>query len=187
MNYHSVSWKQLHDLTNQLADKIAADNHKIDLIVGIARGGLTISHIVSDFLQLSVASFTISSYKDLVQQELSEITYHVGANLSGKHILLIDDISDTGKTFTRGIHYLKELGAEQVTTASPFIRVGSTYLPNYHILEMKDEWVVFPYDIRDTVEDVGGFMKKEGKTKVEIEKKLSELDIQQKQIDRYLK
>ncbi len=186
MNYHSVSWKQLHESTHSLAEKIRTDNKKIDLIVGVARGGLTISHIVSDFLQLPVASFTISSYKDLQQQELSDISYHVGGDLQKKHILLIDDVSDTGKTFIRGIEHLKEFGAREITTGSVYIKPWTKYIPNYYAKSV-NEWIVFPFDMRDTVEDVSGFMRKDGKTKDEIIQKLKELKISEKYISLYMR
>ena len=38
-------------------------------------------------------------------------------DLKNKKILLVDDISDTGKTFIRGIQYIKSLGAENIKTA----------------------------------------------------------------------
>ena len=151
MKYHSVSWNQLHTLTHSLTEKIQKDDIKLDLIVGIARGGLTIAHIASDFLKLPVASFTVSSYKDLKQQDLSDISYHVGGDLHQKNILLMDDVSDTGKTFVRGIKYLEELGAESIITASPFIKPWTKHLPDYYVQEV-DEWIVFPYDIRETIE-----------------------------------
>lgn len=186
MNYHSVRWKQLHTLTYQLANKIEKDKKNIDLIVGVARGGLTISHIVSDFLQLPVASFTISSYKDLQQQELSDISYQVGGTLKNMTILLVDDVSDTGKTFVRGIEHLKEMGAQHVVTGSVFIKPWTKFIPDYYVKSVND-WIVFPFDMRDTVEDVSGFMKKDGKTKAEIVSKLKELKIPEKYIDQYLK
>lgn len=186
MNYHSVSWKQLHDLTHSLSEKISESKKNIDLIVGVARGGLTISHIVSDFLQLPVASFTISSYKDLQQQELSDISYQVGGSLKNKNILLIDDVSDTGKTFVRGIEHLKEMGAESILTGSVFIKPWTEFMPDYHAKCVND-WIVFPFDMRDTVEDVSGFMKKDGSKTEEIRAKLIELHIPEKYITQYLK
>jgi len=187
MKYHSVSWKQLHALTHSLTEKIIKKNIRPDLIVGVARGGLTIAHIASDFLKLPVASFTISSYKDFKQQELSDISYHVGGDLKGKHILLIDDISDTGKTFIRGKKYLSDLGATNITTASPFIRVGSKYTPDFYAKKMIDEWVVFPYDMRETVESIQSSLAKNSSSKEIIIRQLSLMKIPKKYITKYLK
>lgn len=186
MNYHRVTWKNLHSLTHRLAKKIQKKHQDIDVIVGIARGGLTISHLLSDFLQLPVASFTISSYKDLQRGELSEISYPIGDGLLNKNILLLDDVSDTGKTFVRGIEHLKELGAKHITTASVYIKPWTEFMPDYYAQSVND-WIVFPFDMRDTVEDVSGFLKKEGKTTEEIIAKLKELKIPSTYIKTYLK
>lgn len=186
MKYHSVSWRQLHTLTYSLAKKIQKKNTKLDLIVGIARGGLTIAHIASDFLKLPVASFTISSYKDLKQQELSDISYHVGGDLKHKHILLIDDVSDTGKTFVRGIKYLKDLEAANIVTASPFIKPWTIHIPDFYV-EKTDKWIVFPYDMRETIEDIQTTLRTKGKTPNDIKKQLIEMKIPRKFIEKYLK
>lgn len=186
MNYHCVSWKQLHSLTHTLTDKIAKKHPQLDLIVGIARGGLTIAHVASDFLKLPVASFTISSYKDLKQQKMSDISYHVGGDLKGKHILLIDDVSDTGKTFVRGIKYLTDLGAASITTASPYIKPWTKHLPDFYVKSV-DEWIVFPYDIRETIEAIQTNLRKDGKTNKHVQDQLSIMKISKKYITKFLK
>ncbi|MCX6730347.1 MAG: phosphoribosyltransferase family protein [Candidatus Roizmanbacteria bacterium] len=185
MNYHCVSWKQLHSITHTLTEKIQKENNKLDLIVGIARGGLTIAHIASDFLKLPVASFTISSYKDLKQQKMSDISYHVGGDLKNKHILLIDDVSDTGKTFVRGIKYLTELGAASITTASPYIKPWTKHLPDFYVKSV-DEWIVFPYDMRETVEAIKTNLLKDGKMTNDIKKQLSLMKIPKVYITKFL-
>ncbi len=184
MKYYSVTWKQLHSATYALTEKIKSNKIKPDLIVGIARGGLTIAHIASDFLRLPLASFTISSYKDLKQQKMSEISFHVGGDLKNKHVLLMDDVSDTGKTFVRGIEYLKSLGASQITTASPYIKPWTKHFPDYYVKKV-DEWIIFPYDMRETVEAVSKMMKKESKSIEEIKQKLQSLHISKRFTDRY--
>jgi len=186
MNYYSVSWKQLHSSTHSLTEKIIKKNTKLVLIVGIARVGLTIAHIASDFLKLPVASFTISSYKDLKQQKMSDISFHVGGDLKGKHVLLIDDVSDTGKTFVRGIKYLTELGAASITTASPYIKPWTHHLPDFYVKSV-DEWIVFPYDMRETVEALQTNLLKDGKSVEHISKQLSLIKIPNKYIIKYLK
>lgn len=186
MEYYSVSWKQLHTFTHSLTEKIQKENMNLDLIVGIARGGLTIAHIASDFLKLPVASFTISSYKDLKQQELSDISYHVGGDLKQKNVLLMDDVSDTGKTFVRGIKYLKELGAESIITASPFIKPWTKHMPDFYVREV-DEWIVFPYDIRETIEAVQNNLSKDAGSLSHIRTQLSQIKIPKRYIARYLK
>lgn len=153
MKYFCPGWQKLHNQTHLLSQKIEKSKNKFDLIVAIARGGLTISHMLSDFLHLPITSFTVSSYKDLKQAKMSRITLKLGNKLHNKKILLVDDVSDTGKTFIRGIKYLKELGAEKITTASVYIKPWAKFFPDYYV-ESTDKWIVFPYDMKETIRDL---------------------------------
>lgn len=182
MEFHSVSWEQLQRDSFELARQINKANQHIDLIVAIARGGMSVAQLLSDFLGLPVATFTVSSYKDLQQQKLSEISFHVGGDVKNKHILLVDDISDTGKTFERGIKYLHELGVSSIQTAAPFIKPGTAHLPDFYRTKTA-AWVVFPYEIRETVDSVAAVMRRENQPNEAIISKLKDLNI----ADHYIK
>lgn len=186
MQYYSVSWKQLHKDTHLLSHKIHKAGKHADLIVAIARGGFTIAHMMSDFLHLPVASFTISSYKDMKQEELSDITFHVGGDLKNKSILLVDDVSDTGKTFIRGMAYLKELGAQTIITASPYSKPWTKYIPDFSIKET-DKWIVFPYDVRETVEAFQTIHSKAGKDLQHTKEQLKKIKLPTHFVTHYLK
>jgi len=185
MDFLSVSWTDLQEKTFLLAKKVGAESRKPDLIVAIARGGVTIAHILSDFLHLPITTFTISSYKDLKQQSVPKITLNLGDKLHKRNILLVDDVSDTGKTFVRGMAYLRDLGAEHITTAAVFTKPWTTFLPDHHVAEVK-EWIMFPYDIRETIEALNSKLSREGKSKEEITNILKGLKIAPQYIRTYL-
>ena len=174
--FHTVSWSDLHTSTFKLAEKISKSGKRLSLIVAIARGGMTITQVLSDFLTLPVATFTISSYKDMQQKDLSDISFHVGARLENQDILLVDDISDTGKTFIRGTKYLKELGANSIITASLFIKPWTMYIPDFYHIQ-SDKWIILPYEVKETIDSIGLKMQKEGKTKIQIQTKLKQIGI----------
>ncbi len=186
MEYYSITWRQLHKDTHLLSQKIHRAEKKADLIVAIARGGFTIAHMMSDFLHLPVASFTISSYKDMKQGELSDITFHVGGDLKNKTILLVDDVSDTGKTFIRGTSYLKELGAHTIITASPYTKPWTKHVPDFSIKET-NKWIVFPYDVRETVEAFQVIHQKEGKDREHTKEQLKKIKLPSHFVSHYLK
>ena len=176
MQFLSISWKDFHKDTYLLAKQIEKAGKKFDLIVAIARGGMTVSQILSDFLSLPIATFTISSYKDLRQKDLPEISFHVGGNVRGKHILLVDDVSDTGKTFERGIKYLHKLGVSSIGTAALLVKPQSKHVPDYFV-KKTSAWIVFPYEIKETILSVSAMMKKEKRTAGEIRNKLRKIKI----------
>jgi len=144
-NYLSVSWEELVVYLRSIANKIQTLEEKPDIIVGIARGGLSIAHILSDMLNLPVASFTVSSYKDV--NERGELNFHfnLGGRLDGKHVLVVDDVSDTGTTFIRATEYVTSLGARKVTTASVFIKPASVFAPDISAC-VTSAWIIFPFD-----------------------------------------
>ena len=150
MKFLYVSWSTLHQDIYKLTDKIKKTGNEFDLIVAMARGGLSVAQMLSDLIDLPIASFTIKSYKDLKQKETPVVTFKLGNKLHGKKILLADDVSDSGKTFIRGIEYLKELGAENIKTASVFIKPATKYVPDYYEKSVSD-WIIFPYEMRETI------------------------------------
>ena len=100
--FTNITWDTLREGTFELSKQIETNTLKPDLIVAIARGGLTIAQLLSDSLSLPIATFTVVSYKDLKQSHQPTITHPLGSPLDGKKVLLVDDISDTGITFKRG-------------------------------------------------------------------------------------
>lgn len=177
MKYRYIPWTQLQNDIFKLSEDIKKSKEKFDVIVAIATGGLTIAHILSDFLDdLPITSFTISTYKDFKTHQIPDITLKLGNKFHKQRILLVDDVSDTGKTFVRGKKYVEELGAEHIKTASVYIKPWTTFMPDYHIKEYKD-WIVFPFDVRETIRDLKRVMKKEGKTDNQIKRKLETIGI----------
>lgn len=150
MKFLYIPWRSFHQDIYKLAQKIKKIENDFDLIVAMARGGLSVAQMLSDLLDLPIASFTIKSYKDLKQKEIPVVTFRLGNKLHGKKILLVDDVSDSGKTFIRGVEYLKELGAENIKTVSVFIKPTTKYVPDYYEKSVSD-WIIFPYEMRETI------------------------------------
>jgi len=183
MDFLALNWNELQTKTFELSKKIK--NEKIDLIVAIARGGLCISHILSDFLGVSITSFTISSYSDLKQEKSLKILYKIDADFSNKKILLVDDVSDTGKTFIRGIEYLKELGAKEIKTASLFIKPWTKFLPDFYV-DKTSSWIIFPCEIKETIISLVNKFKKTGLNDKDIKLKLKKIGINNFFVDKFL-
>jgi uncharacterized protein len=176
-----VSWPEYHLLAQKLAATIISHSDPFDEIVAIARGGLTLGHVLSDLLQLPVATFTIQSYTDIQKQGKVTITQELGLPIAGKRILLVDDIADTGKTFIRAMEYVHELKPAHITTVSMFFKPHSTFRPDY-IAKQTDKWIVLPYEVVETITFVTKTMAAKKKTKSEIQDFLISLGFNVKQI-----
>ena len=172
--YLPIDWTTYHDLTRKLAASVLSHASKIDQIVAISRGGLSLGHILSDFLRIPVATFTIQSYTDIQNQGEIKIIEPLKSPVRGKHILLCDDVSDTGKTFRRALVYLKRFKPERITTVSMFYKPHSVDRPDFFAKETS-KWILFPYEPTEMILAITKSMEKEGKSKADIQKKLMSL------------
>jgi len=92
----------IYNMLHNLTMKMAADGIKPDIIVGISRGGLVVSRLLSDILGINnVQIIGVNHYKGIgeTKKEL-KLTQDITTDISGKIVLLVDDVSDTGKKLT---------------------------------------------------------------------------------------
>lgn len=101
-------------------------------VVGILTGCLmfTADLIRRIDLPLRVGFLTASSYRGptTVASKLI-IRDDLLPDISGRHILLLDDILDTGKTLTRVVAHLIDRGAEAVKVAVLLRKIGRQEVP----------------------------------------------------------
>ena len=178
MKFYKVSWKELEKDSFELAKKLK--NHKFDRILCISRGGLVWARMFSDLLNLPVSHLTVTSYQHLKQQKETKIT-ETPKDLKNQHFLVIDEIVDTGKTLQVVIDYLKAQKITNFKTLAPIVRTFSKPLP-YYYLKVINDWVIFPYETRETV---GAFLKL-FKSKEKTRKKLLEVGFEKWQINEIL-
>lgn len=149
MNYRYVTPQELYDDTYSLGEQIKAAHINIQLIVAIARGGLTPAQIISDTLSVPVASFTIQSYHGQHQEKNLHLRYGLTGDLGGKHILIVDDLADSGRTFVYARAYLESFHPGRITTAALYQKPTSTYAPDFS-LRHTDAWLIFPHEVCET-------------------------------------
>lgn len=181
IDYLPVSWDEYHSLARILASKILTDGISIDEVVAISRGGLTLGHLMTDLLTVPISTFTIQSYTNLQTQGQVKITKPLTTPIYDKHILLVDDVSDTGKTIERALQYLKAQQPKQVTTLTMYYKPHSIFKPDY-FAKTTSAWIMFPYEPTETATNLIKSMKKDGKSEKEIQKFLENLHFHKEQI-----
>jgi uncharacterized protein len=181
IKYFFTTWQEYHLLAQKLAAAIMNHSPKFDEIVAISRGGLTLGHMLSDLLRLPVSTFAIQSYVDIQKQGTVEITQELGKSIIGKRVLLVDDVSDSGKTFERATAYIKTCKPAEITTVSMFFKPHSTFRPDYFV-KQTNRWIIFPYEPTETIIYITKKMMHEGKSKSDIQDFLTELGFREGQV-----
>lgn len=149
MKYKKISWLKFYRDCLLLSQEIKKDKIQFDKIIAIARGGLIVARILSDALSLPISNIVISSYQDLKQLKEPKIIEESTANFNGQTLLIIDEVSDTGKTFHQALSYFKNKKVKKIYTASTYIKPKTQFIPNFWVKKI-DAWIIFPYDLFET-------------------------------------
>jgi hypoxanthine phosphoribosyltransferase len=79
-------------------------------------------------------------------------------DIHGKKILVVDDVTDTGKTLSLAVEYLKCLKPAEIKTAVLQHKICSDFVPDYYAKKIvKWRWIVYPWA---AYEDLAGFTEK---------------------------
>jgi hypoxanthine phosphoribosyltransferase len=155
IDYEVPTWNQIYEMLLCQAQKIKTQNYKPDLIVAIARGGVVPARILSDLLETPNLSFMQIEFYINISQTLQEpiLKQTLTTNVTGKKILLIDDISDTGKSLKLAKTHLQHQGAIEIKIATLYEKPQSVTTPDFYEKQTTN-WVVFPWDIKETLRKI---------------------------------
>ena len=181
IQYLPISWNDYHTTAQKLAAGILDYADTIDQIVAISRGGLTLGHILSDLLRIPISTITIQSYTDIQTQGEITITERLRTRIRGKCILLVDDVSDSGKTLLRATKYLRHLSPKKITSVTMFYKPHSVFRPDF-FAGQTSKWILFPYETTEMILLICHQMHEQGKSKAEIQKFLETLHYTDDQI-----
>jgi hypoxanthine phosphoribosyltransferase len=154
------SWDNMRALSEKLAGKIIESGYRPDVIVGILRGGLVPAMNLSDLLgvynilTVRVRHWGITATKD----GKAVLDVPLNQDLSGKKILLVDDLTDTGESFMVSLEHLRTLNPADVKTAALIHKSSSSMKPDFYAEEVKEwKWIILPWNL---TEDLCNLVKK---------------------------
>ncbi|MVA97542.1 xanthine phosphoribosyltransferase [Nitratireductor sp. CAU 1489] len=142
-----VSWDQFHRDARALAWRLADNGGSWKAIVCITRGGLVPAAIIARELGIRVIeTVSIASYHDYAAQGELKVLKEVSPVLlenDGADVLIVDDLTDTGKT------------AAVVRAIMPKAHFATVYakpkgrpLVDSFVTEVsQDTWIYFPWDM----------------------------------------
>jgi hypoxanthine phosphoribosyltransferase len=154
-----ISWSRFYRLSRILATIIHDSGFKPDIIVAIGRGGYMPARIISDFLHImNMTAFKIEHYRGTEKKPVALIRYPLSEGVSGKKVLLVDDVCDTGDTFELAEKHVEErIQPEEIRSAVMHFKKTSSFEPDYYAGRVfKWRWIIYPWA---AAEDIGEFIK----------------------------
>lgn len=153
-----IAWRQVWRLSRRLALMINTAGFAPDTIVAIGRGGYVPARILADYLNvMDLTGIKIEHYRPGAdKQPEARLTYPLPTDLTGRRVLIVDDVSDTGDSFAVALDHVQSVGAALIRTAVLHHKTVSCYRPDYFAEEVKRwRWIIYPWAV---IEDLSGFL-----------------------------
>ncbi len=142
-----VSWEQFHRDAKALAWRLNDQGREWKAIVCITRGGLVPAAIIAREIGIrQIETVCIASYHEYDRQGELEVLKEITPALregDGEGILIVDDLTDTGKTAA-----LVRAMLPKAHFATVYAKPKGRPLVDTFITEVsQDTWIYFPWDL----------------------------------------
>jgi hypoxanthine phosphoribosyltransferase len=144
-----LTWERFGTATRELAEAIAADGWRPDLVVAIARGGLTVGGALAYALGVkNCGTINVEFYTGVDERLAVPVVLPPSLQLvdvTGLRVLVCDDVADTGHT----LRLVQEVLAQHVAearTAVLYHKPHSAFVPDY-AWRRTDAWINFPWSV----------------------------------------
>ena len=138
-------WREMRRDVNSLCREILLDKFDPNVIVGLSRGGLTPGVMMSHWMKKPFKTIK-ASLRDFPEWE------NYLPRKTDDRVLIVDDICDSGETFSRireHINERKENGVD-VRFATLWWNNECNFTPHYYVNDIaKDStntWIMFPWE-----------------------------------------
>ncbi len=154
------SWSQMWSFSEDLALKVRDSGYCPDYIIAITRGGLVPAVNLSDLLGVhDMGTLRVRHWSKTAEKDNKpSLTAGIDEDISGKNILVVDDLTDTGGSLKVAYEYVLGLNPLEVKTATLFHKVCSEIVPDYFAEQVDAwKWIILPWNM---VEDLGSLCMK---------------------------
>lgn len=142
MTQIKLSWSKYIKAIDKISEYFK--DTRFDVIIGLTRGGLIPAVRLSHAMNTPMLPFNphlLHSNGD----ERGRVKLPISPVVC-KRILIIDDISDTGKTFSKCVKFFEKRGFSTATASVYINRQTTIFNPEYTVYNSQKRWVVFPYE-----------------------------------------
>jgi hypoxanthine phosphoribosyltransferase len=187
-----ATWDDAERWSARLAERVRAADRVPDVIVGLTRGGWVPSRLLADqlgvkrLLALRAQHWGVTA----TPSGAAEITEGLHGSVDGSHVLLVDDITDTGESLQLATQHVAARNPLRVESAAFLHIAHSKFVPTYFGEEIPRGswvWVVFPWNYWEDVRHLVGRAMEESKDVAVVREILRErcgLDLPRDQVER---
>ena len=143
----SFTYEEFGEASRELAQQIADSGFETDIVVAIARGGMLLAGSLAYALGVkSCGALNVEFYTGVGERLDAPVVLPPmldEQSLVGKRVLLVDDVSDSGRTLDMVMQLLKASGAD-VRSIVLYTKPGTVHEPDY-TWRRTPLWITFPW------------------------------------------
>ena len=188
LEFEIPSWNQIYSSVLKLAEAVRNSGFEPDVIVGVSKGGWIPARIMADLLEKSkLANITAEFYVGVSETKHEPaITQPVSLPVKDKKVLVVDDVADTGESLKLVKTHLQKQGASEIKIVTVYRKPWSVTVPDYCEKETCF-WIVFPWEIKETVKKIVEKYVQQGKTVKDVAEKLISVGMEKQLVERFIK
>ena len=143
-----ISEEEIKERVKVLGEEISRDfDGKYPLLVGVLKGCFVFMSDLMRYITIpcSVDFMAVSSYRGTTSTGAVEIQKDLSQNIEGRHIIMVEDILDSGITLNYLQGYLSNRKAASITIATLMDKQANRKAPvyaRYSCFNVPDEFVV---------------------------------------------
>ncbi|HEX3962746.1 MAG TPA: phosphoribosyltransferase [Trebonia sp.] len=148
-----LSWQAFGVASRELAQVIADDGFRPDLILAIARGGFFLAAALGYALSVkNLHVMNVEFYNGVgstLDMPVMLPPVPQAVDFSAKKVLIADDVADSGKTLELVHGFVKDYVAESRTAV--IYEKPSSSIKCHYVWRATDRWIDFPWSTTDPV------------------------------------
>ena len=142
-----LTWDDFGTASRELAAEVIRSGFETDIVVAIARGGLLLAGGIAYALGVKSCGAVNAEFYTGIGTRMPEPIMLPplldAESIVGKKVLLVDDVSDSGRTLAMVVQLLEAGGAE-VRTVCLYSKPGTVLEPTY-TWRRTSRWITFPW------------------------------------------
>ncbi|WP_117354126.1 phosphoribosyltransferase family protein [Acidilobus sp. 7A] len=146
--FQLITWSQVDEAVNKIAEGIGASSFRPDAIVCIMRGGLIPGRLLADRLGIDdIGTIEVKLYISPGQRmERPFLRQPLTLPIKDRKVLLVDDVSDSGLTLQFAVQALSLYMPSDIRTAALYVKPWTKLVPDYYA-EQVNKWIIFPWEV----------------------------------------
>lgn len=148
-----LTWEGFGAAQREIAQAVADSGFHPTVIVAVARGGMPVAGALTYSLGVKLTdAINVEFYTDVDQTLPDPILLAPmldTESITGKKILVVDDVADSGRTLGLVIKLLRGFGAD-VRSAVLYAKPSTLVQPDF-VWRTTDRWIVFPWSAEPPV------------------------------------